>query len=191
MIIACEKWRKDFGVEELSKWVPLLGGVRGSELIVPFRHFDFKEKDVVDKYYPQYYHKTDIVRHLSHIMALVKIDMDLFLFRMVVQYTSSVSDSSISLSYTRPQQKTVSCSVSSGSTRSSSTNVCPLAQKPQGTPSKRHALSLTSKTSLSATSTMSRTILAGHPSLAKISTQSAWANFTSLMLPICSRPFGL
>lgn len=42
---------------------------RGCDLIVltTFRNFDFKEKEAVDKYYPQYYHKTDIVRHhLSH-----------------------------------------------------------------------------------------------------------------------------
>ncbi|KAI0637575.1 CRAL-TRIO domain-containing protein [Trametes polyzona] len=41
MIAACEQWRKDFGVEEI------------------WNNFDFKEKAAVDKYYPQYYHKTD------------------------------------------------------------------------------------------------------------------------------------
>jgi len=43
MIVACEKWRKDFGVDELMQ------------------NFDFKEKEEVDKYYPQYYHKMDKV----------------------------------------------------------------------------------------------------------------------------------
>ncbi|KAI0829205.1 CRAL-TRIO domain-containing protein [Trametes gibbosa] len=41
MVAACEQWRKDFGVEDIWK------------------NFDFKEKEAVDKYYPQYYHKTD------------------------------------------------------------------------------------------------------------------------------------
>ncbi|KAI0759746.1 CRAL-TRIO domain-containing protein [Trametes elegans] len=41
MIVSCEQWRKEFGVEEL------------------WNNFDFKEKALVDKYYPQYYHKTD------------------------------------------------------------------------------------------------------------------------------------
>ena len=31
----------------------------------PLRNFDFKEKAEVDKYYPQYYHKTDKVRWLA------------------------------------------------------------------------------------------------------------------------------
>lgn len=46
----------------------LFQGVGECDLIIStaFRSFDFKEKDVVDKYYPQYYHKTDIVRHLSY-----------------------------------------------------------------------------------------------------------------------------
>jgi hypothetical protein len=39
-----EKWRKDFGTEELT------------------RTFKYTEKPEVSKYYPQYYHKTDKVR---------------------------------------------------------------------------------------------------------------------------------
>lgn len=39
-----EQWRKDFGLDELV------------------RTFDYKEKEEVFKYYPQYYHKTDKVR---------------------------------------------------------------------------------------------------------------------------------
>jgi hypothetical protein len=38
-----EKWRKDFGTEELT------------------RTFKYTEKPEVSKYYPQYYHKTDKV----------------------------------------------------------------------------------------------------------------------------------
>ena len=39
----CEKWRKDFGVDDLVQ------------------NFDYKEKPQVFEYYPQYYHKTDKV----------------------------------------------------------------------------------------------------------------------------------
>ncbi|KAI0706896.1 CRAL-TRIO domain-containing protein [Cerioporus squamosus] len=43
MLLDAEQWRIDFGVDDLMK------------------NFDFKEKALVDKYYPQYYHKTDKV----------------------------------------------------------------------------------------------------------------------------------
>lgn len=41
MLADAEKWRKDFGVDDIVK------------------NFDFQEKAEVDKYYPQSYHKTD------------------------------------------------------------------------------------------------------------------------------------
>ncbi|EEB88724.1 hypothetical protein MPER_13274 [Moniliophthora perniciosa FA553] len=41
MLLECEQWRKQFGVDDIVK------------------NFDFKEKAEVDKYYPQYYHKMD------------------------------------------------------------------------------------------------------------------------------------
>ncbi|KAL8641450.1 MAG: hypothetical protein Q9228_001740 [Teloschistes exilis] len=41
MFVDCEKWRKDFGVDNLV------------------RNFHYKEKPEVHKYYIQYYHKTD------------------------------------------------------------------------------------------------------------------------------------
>ena len=41
--IDCEKWRKDFGVDNLVQ------------------NFEYKEKPKVFEYYPQYYHKTDKV----------------------------------------------------------------------------------------------------------------------------------
>ena len=37
----------------------------------PVRNFDFKEKEQVDKYYPQYYHKTDKVRTRSPLSVVV------------------------------------------------------------------------------------------------------------------------
>jgi hypothetical protein len=43
--VDCEKWRSDFG-----------GGV---DALVP--GWDYKEKEQMFKYYPQYYHKTDKV----------------------------------------------------------------------------------------------------------------------------------
>ncbi|KAL5508615.1 SEC14 [Sanghuangporus vaninii] len=41
MIIDCEKWRKEMNVDDIVK------------------NFKFEEKKLVDKYYPQYYHKID------------------------------------------------------------------------------------------------------------------------------------
>ncbi|TFK64705.1 hypothetical protein BDN72DRAFT_825273 [Pluteus cervinus] len=41
MLLNAEQWRKEFGVDELIK------------------NFDYPEQKDVDKYYPQYYHKTD------------------------------------------------------------------------------------------------------------------------------------
>jgi len=43
MLLDCEKWRVEFGVEDIVK------------------NFNFKELEVVNKYYPQYYHKTDMM----------------------------------------------------------------------------------------------------------------------------------
>ncbi|KAH8834211.1 CRAL-TRIO domain-containing protein [Flagelloscypha sp. PMI_526] len=57
MIIDCEKWRVEFGVEDLVK------------------NFDFKEKVEVDKYYPQSYHKTDKDGRPVYIEQLGKLDI--------------------------------------------------------------------------------------------------------------------
>ncbi len=43
MFEEAERWRKEFKVDEL------------------YDNFEYPEKEEVDKYYPQYYHKTDKV----------------------------------------------------------------------------------------------------------------------------------
>jgi hypothetical protein len=43
MFEAAETWRREFKVDEL------------------YASFEYPEKEEVDKYYPQYYHKTDKV----------------------------------------------------------------------------------------------------------------------------------
>jgi hypothetical protein len=62
MLIAAEQWRKDFGVEEITKYV-FRSHREVPAHLMRFRNFDFKEKLEVNKYYPQYYHKIDKVRH--------------------------------------------------------------------------------------------------------------------------------
>jgi len=46
MLLNAEQWRKDFKVDDVVK------------------NLDFKEKEEVNKYYPQYYHKTDKVHFI-------------------------------------------------------------------------------------------------------------------------------
>ncbi|KAL4873381.1 hypothetical protein BDV12DRAFT_77499 [Aspergillus spectabilis] len=57
MFIASEKWRKEFGTDELA------------------RNFEYVEKPEVFKYYPQYYHKTDKDGRPVYIEKLGKIDL--------------------------------------------------------------------------------------------------------------------
>lgn len=62
MFVACEKWRKDFGVDDIIQSVLQVLRFDGfAESKCDIRNFDFKEKAQVDKYYPQYYHKMDKV----------------------------------------------------------------------------------------------------------------------------------
>ncbi|OOF96624.1 hypothetical protein ASPCADRAFT_206809 [Aspergillus carbonarius ITEM 5010] len=58
MFVDCEKWRKDFGTDELV------------------RTFEYNEKAQVFQYYPQYYHKTDKDGRPVYIEKLGKIDLN-------------------------------------------------------------------------------------------------------------------
>jgi hypothetical protein len=63
LLLAGEQWRKDFGVDALVACVRLhLVPILTPNLARARRNFEFKEKAEVDKYYPQFYHKTDKVR---------------------------------------------------------------------------------------------------------------------------------
>ncbi|EDR04921.1 uncharacterized protein LACBIDRAFT_237398 [Laccaria bicolor S238N-H82] len=57
MLLDAEKWRKEFGVDDIVK------------------NFDFKEKEEVDKYYPQYYHKNDKDGRPVYIERLGQLDI--------------------------------------------------------------------------------------------------------------------
>ncbi|KIM24222.1 hypothetical protein M408DRAFT_331869 [Serendipita vermifera MAFF 305830] len=83
MIYDAEQWRKDFGVDELVK------------------NFQFPEKKEVDKYYPQYYHKTDKDGRPIYIEVLTNIKIDelykvtteeRLLQRLVVEYERSLTE---------------------------------------------------------------------------------------------------
>jgi hypothetical protein len=73
--IDCEKWRKEFGTDELP------------------RTFEYKEKPKVSEYYPQYYHKTDKVREAiaQSLPALVSQQTNLTPSRTAAQSTSNNS----------------------------------------------------------------------------------------------------
>jgi len=57
MLLEAEKWRKDFGVEDIMK------------------NFQFTEREQVMNYYPQYYHKTDKDGRPLYIQQVGKLDV--------------------------------------------------------------------------------------------------------------------
>jgi len=57
MLLSAEQWRRDFGIEELME------------------NFEFTEKEQVDKYYPQYYHKMDKDGRPIYIERLGNLDI--------------------------------------------------------------------------------------------------------------------
>ncbi|KIK50072.1 hypothetical protein GYMLUDRAFT_51401 [Collybiopsis luxurians FD-317 M1] len=82
MIIDCEKWRKEFGVDDIVK------------------NFDFPEKEEVDKYYLQFYHKMDKDGCPIYIEQLGKLDFkalyacttqDCLLKRLVWEYEKFIT----------------------------------------------------------------------------------------------------
>ena len=76
MLISAEKWRKEFKVDEIVKFVfPFL---ENGCLNSTYRNFDFKEKEEVDKYYPQYYHKMDKVCFFKAFARLLEKNINLY-----------------------------------------------------------------------------------------------------------------
>jgi len=80
MLLNAEQWRKDFKVEELVKT------------------FNFEEREAVAKYYPQYYHKTDIDGRPIYVEQLGQLDTaalftvttpERLVQRLVVEYERS------------------------------------------------------------------------------------------------------
>ncbi|KAI0084214.1 CRAL-TRIO domain-containing protein [Irpex rosettiformis] len=83
MLKSAEEWRKSFGVDQLTE------------------NFDFKEKALVDKYYPQYYHKMDKDGRPIYIEKLGKLDIKALyqittqerqLQRLVFEYEKFISE---------------------------------------------------------------------------------------------------
>jgi len=83
MLVAAEKWRKSFGVDGIVE------------------NFDFKEKEEVNKYYPQYYHKMDKDGRPLYIERLGQLDMkalyavttqDRLLERLVAEYEKFLTE---------------------------------------------------------------------------------------------------
>jgi len=82
MLASAEKWRKDFKVDEIVK------------------NFEFKEKEEVDKYYPQYYHKMDNAGSPLYIECVGNLNMEALrkvtsierlLQRLVLEYEISIT----------------------------------------------------------------------------------------------------
>lgn len=64
MISCCESFLYKISCYLSSLLMPTVCDL-STELVFECRNFDFKEKEEVDKYYPQYYHKMDKVCYFS------------------------------------------------------------------------------------------------------------------------------
>jgi len=102
MLIAAEQWRKDFGVDDIIK------------------NFVFTEKKEVDKYYPQYYHKTDKDGRPIYIERLGQLDITALyaatsqerqLKRLVAEYEKSSTDRFPACSKTFGHPVETSCTI--------------------------------------------------------------------------------
>ncbi|TFK35017.1 CRAL-TRIO domain-containing protein [Crucibulum laeve] len=83
MLLDAEKWRKDFGVEDIIE------------------NFDFKEKAEVDRYYPLFYHKIDKDGRPVYIERLGLLDVtalysvttpERLLKRLISEYEKSIAN---------------------------------------------------------------------------------------------------
>ena len=103
--VNCEKWRKEFKVDELV------------------RTFDYKEKPRIFEYYPQYYHKIDKVGQIRRVG--VWRTFYLKVHRRAGQYTLSSLGRLTSRPCTRSRQRNECFRTLLLSTRSSPTPDCP------------------------------------------------------------------
>jgi hypothetical protein len=101
MFTECEKWRQDFGVDEIA------------------RSFHFDENPMVTVYYPRYYHKTDKVPFTSP----QDISVYLYILRTDDPCILSSWEKSILLQCTRSPPKNVSYKTLSTNMKSSLTRV--------------------------------------------------------------------
>lgn len=157
MLLNCEQWRKDFGVDDIVECVLLLLTFIDRCPHLGRRNFDFEEKEQVDKYYPQYYHKMDKVRilHPHYILLFTKVNKRTY--RTADRSTSSDLASWTSKTSTPSPRKIAKSNGSYSNTKSSSQSDYRLARPRADTPSKRPARSSTSEASPSPTFTASRT----------------------------------
>ncbi|KAF5387698.1 hypothetical protein D9615_000005 [Tricholomella constricta] len=102
MLIAAEQWRKDYGVDDIIK------------------NFEFTEKREVDKWYPQYYHRTDKDGRPIYIERLGQLDITALyaattqerqLKRLVKEYEISAIDRFPACSKTFGHPVETSCTI--------------------------------------------------------------------------------
>ncbi len=74
MLLDREQWRADFQLDKLMRCVStLMLCMMEANGHFKNREFNFTEKKEVDKYYPQYYHKTDKVIRIQLQISCVFI----------------------------------------------------------------------------------------------------------------------